>query len=471
MRYVVDWFTEWGQLEQYATEWNQLAGPVPFRRWEWLAEWWRHYGQSQQKRRSLAVGVVKSPSEGVIGLAPWYMEGSVLGGRVLRLLGDGEVCSDHLSLLCQPGWEQHVGEALAQSLVARPTNCPNRRSLAEQTGNEPQEAIDSLFCCPNRSAFPFGWDLVELADVDVAEPAVEAFALAMAKRGCWVERAPAGHCWVIPLPETWEAFLQMVSRTHRIRLRRIDKRYFATGRAVLHTVQRSDQLAWAMDLLVQLHRQRRRDLGQPDQFVSDRFERFHRQLAPKLFAAGLLELHWLEVDGQPVAAEYHLLGKKTIYAYQSGIAPTAQCDSPGQWVHLALIRRAIQLGYQKFDFLRGDEPYKAHWRAQPQPTETFRIVAPQAAARWRYGLVRTLRVLKSWLRRCLGRRPKPLVLPCLSPSADSAPRAENPFQILSPRNQSPLCSASSRRHPTETAHNRFKEQQVAFAKDEEEWIA
>ena len=38
---------------------------------------------------------------------------------------------------------------------------------------------------------------------------------------------------------------------------------------------------------------------------------------PRLLAAGLLRLHWLELDGQPVAAEYHLADGGVIYGYQS----------------------------------------------------------------------------------------------------------------------------------------------------------
>ena len=36
------------------------------------------------------------------------------------------------------------------------------------------------------------------------------------------------------------------------------------------------------------------------------------------------------------------------------------------------------------DFLRGDEPYKAHWRAKPQPSTDIRIVADRSAARLRH---------------------------------------------------------------------------------------
>ena len=39
-----------------------------------------------------------------------------------------------------------------------------------------------------------------------------------------------------------------------------------------------------------------------------------------------------------------------------------------------LVRDAIDRGCQAFDFLRGDEPYKAIFGAKPRPTIEFRVV-------------------------------------------------------------------------------------------------
>ncbi len=55
----------------------------------------------------------------MIGVAPWYLERSAIWGRVIRLLGSGEVCSDYVSVLCQPGFETAVAHALAEWLTTR----------------------------------------------------------------------------------------------------------------------------------------------------------------------------------------------------------------------------------------------------------------------------------------------------------------------------------------------------------------
>ena len=53
----------------------------------------------------------------LVGVAPWYVCPSRVWGGVLRFLGTDEVCSDYLSVLCQPGFEDDVAAALADWLL------------------------------------------------------------------------------------------------------------------------------------------------------------------------------------------------------------------------------------------------------------------------------------------------------------------------------------------------------------------
>ena len=101
-------------LESLRDGWNQLAGNVPFRRFEWLTTWWRHYRQPDWK---LFVITVREADGELIGLAPWYWSRSPRGGRVLQFLGGGEVCSDHLTLLAAEGCEATVATHVADWLT------------------------------------------------------------------------------------------------------------------------------------------------------------------------------------------------------------------------------------------------------------------------------------------------------------------------------------------------------------------
>ncbi|HEV2972908.1 MAG TPA: hypothetical protein VGY55_23270, partial [Pirellulales bacterium] len=35
-----------GELQPWRMQWNALSQDIPFRRWEWMEGWWRHYGQT-----------------------------------------------------------------------------------------------------------------------------------------------------------------------------------------------------------------------------------------------------------------------------------------------------------------------------------------------------------------------------------------------------------------------------------------
>ena len=93
-----------------------------------------------------------------------------------------------------------------------------------------------------------------------------------------------------------------------------------------------------------------------------------------------------------------MLGDGVVYAYQSGIEPTALALEPGRLITLASLQLAIAERRRAFDFLRGDEAYKAHWRAVPRPSEDVTILRDTRGARLRHNLTAAGHNLKSLLR-------------------------------------------------------------------------
>ncbi len=363
------------ELSPYAGDWDGLARGVPFCGWDWLSCWWRHYGEREWPRRGLFVLCAFEGGDRLVGIAPWLSERSAASGTTLRFLGEDEVCSDHVGLLCEPGRQSAVADAMADWLIER---APGRPFGQDE-----------------------GWDLIELEGVDADDPASEALARLAAGYGGTMHRRAGRKCWSIELPQTWEEYLARLSHSHRSQVRRADRRYLASGRAALHTVSSARELPAAIDLLIDLHTRRWRAEGRPGNFASRRFEAFHRDVMPRLLAAGHLQLHWLDLDGRPVAAEYQLSGAGSVYAYQAGRDPAVPRGAAGRLALIATIRRAIEQGCRAFDFLRGDEPYKAHWRAAPRPTTRIRIVSPRAAAQVRYGLRSAGETVKQWIKRGL----------------------------------------------------------------------
>ena len=62
------------------------------------------------------------------------------------------------------------------------------------------------------------------------------------------------------------------------------------------------------------------------------------------------------------------------------------------------LQAAIDEGHRRIDFLRGDEPYKAHWRADPQPTYDYRVVPNRRLARLRGRVLLWSDSVVDWMR-------------------------------------------------------------------------
>ena len=364
-------FSTWDEIVPHAESWDRLAGGVPFRSWAWLSTWWRHYGApspSDPNMRLMVLGL-RDTTGRLAGIAPWYLERSRAKGWVLRWLGSGKVCSDYASILCMPEDADHVSEALAAYLTG--ADC----------------ASGARHC----------WDLIEVDGVDAEDPVVAPLLRQLEQRGCSRHDNTSISTWRLALPNTWEEFLGLVSKGHRKKLRRADRELFQSGRAMMRTVENCSQLDAAMDVLIDLHQKRRQVMGETGCFAWTRFTAFHRDVARRLLLAGQLQFQLLELDGRTVGAEYQITSQGVTYVYQAGIDPQRLTEEPGHLITAATVKRAIEQGGRAIDFLRGDEPYKAHFRAVARPLLDLRVVPNRALSQLRNQLWLAGRSVKRWL--------------------------------------------------------------------------
>ena len=353
-------FSSLESLQPLREAWRDLSRDAPMMSPAWLENWWRAYGIGDARRQLYVVGVLDEAGR-LVALAPWYLHRSKSQGRVLRFLGSGEVCSDHMGVLCRHDCTAEAADALADWLTA------------QVEGNNGADSDDR-------------WDLLEWTGVDADDPAIVQLATAMQRRGHGLHHRPAVRCWRLELPPSWDEYLAGLSKGHRKQVRRMVRELFASGRSVLHTLDEEQQIDEYLDTLIDLHQRRRRSIGEPGCFASRSFTNFVRLATPELWREGLLGLHVLKLDGEPIAAEYQLRGGGEMFAYQSGVDPERLDVQPGNLSTIATIRRAIDQGCRGLDFLRGDEPYKPHWGATPVETCELRIVAPHATARLRHAV-------------------------------------------------------------------------------------
>ena len=124
-----------------------------------------------------------------------------------------------------------------------------------------------------------------------------------------------------------------------------------------------------MSTFLGLHR---RSKAGKARFMDSRMEEFFRRLAAALAGRGWLRLWFLERGGHVAASLFCLEFEGTVGLYNSGFDPDQAALSPGIVLLAHVVRDAIERGCSRFDFLRGEEPYKYAFGAIPE--DLFNVV-------------------------------------------------------------------------------------------------
>lgn len=345
------------ELESQRAAWDRMVEYRPMRSVSWFANWWRAYASST---RQLCSPLLWDGNQ-LVGAVPLYVE-KVGTRRIYKLLGAGEVCTDHTGCFAVAGRAKEVGRELAHVLMSR--------------GD---------------------WSRLHLMALDNDDTATQTMLSTLRERGLLFHRKPTASCWKLSLPASWEEYLSLLSKNHRKRCRRLVRTYFDTDRVQVHeATQGSFSDVWRT--FVDLHASRWGDERRPEGvFASAHFRQFHEQVAAELLVNNQLRLCYITCDERPVAAEYQFLDADTLYSYQSGMAADSGDLQPGNLSLIATIRFCIERGLRGLDFLRGDEPYKAHWRATATSCSDVRVWPRGFVGRMEIGLLDARKLASTWL--------------------------------------------------------------------------
>ncbi len=289
--------------------WSRLGNATPFGSPAWLLPWWRTF------RPGPMLTVAVRHHGRLVGLAPSYVEQNPLGRRLLPV---GIGVSDYLDVLIDP-----VVAGVGEALVGETLRHADR------------------------------WDSWELEELSPG-----AAALDLAIEGAGVRSRPQSPCPVLSLPTVagWPR-----SRAGR-RWRRAWNRVERFSRVAVLAADAGNVHA-LLDWLIALHARRWTRAGQSGVLADPAVQAFHREAAPRLLDAGLLQLFGLAVEGQTVGAYYGFLHGQRAYGYLSGFDPDWSSQSPGTALLGHAMREATLRGCTEFHFLRGQEGYKYAWGA------------------------------------------------------------------------------------------------------------
>jgi CelD/BcsL family acetyltransferase involved in cellulose biosynthesis len=246
------------------------------------------------------------------------------------------------------------------------------------------------------------WDVIVLSNLASNAPAAGRLADALAARGHATQRQPLWACPYLDLSGDWEGYLHGVTKSRRQALRYMERNLRRHHRvAIVDYDETRVEEGWQR--LVSLHERRWAAGGGEGAFRDPRVDRLHRRFITELARRGQLWLTTLDVDGEPVAAWYGFTGNDTVYFYQSGRDPGWDRESVGQVLLATMIRRAMERGFKRFDFLRGEDPYKRQWTTVARTTEEITVFRRGLRGRWLRG-VEMLAGLRGRLRKSGERR-------------------------------------------------------------------
>ena len=311
------------------TEWNALleesVSHVPFLRHEYLQTWWNTRGGGEWPQAELALITARQDGR-LAGIAPLFFTPDHDGRPSLMLLGSIEI-SDYLDLIVRPG--------------------------------DLDAFVDGLLAFLNSAGLP-GWDVLDLYNILDQSPSLAALERAAERHGLDYRSQNLQHSPYIPLPGDWETYLAGIDKKQRHEIRRKMRRAESAEAPVRWRVT-SDRATLEEDIdaflaLMDQDPEKQAFLKQPMRATL-------RETVRCAFDEGCLQLSFLDVDGQPVAAYLSFDYLNRLWVYNSGFDRRFMEYSPG-WVLLGyLLQWANQAGRAEFDFMRGDEEYKYRFGA------------------------------------------------------------------------------------------------------------
>ena len=311
------------EIRAITPEWRELFKRSPataFQSPDWLLPWLAVF--SPEKIAFVEVRLAGR----LIALAPWLIYRRH-GELALAFAGGG--VSDYLDVLVEPRFEKSALEHILRFAVA----------------------INET------------WTTFDFTDLPAHSPllALPAFRNSICQHDS---------CSVLQLPATQEQLPHLFSKRQRANLRNARSRLQRAGGGHIE-VATSETVSEFLDDLFRLHTTRWTGRGQAGVLADEKVREFHRRCAPRLLKTGSLHLSRLRTGEHTIAVIYSLFSNQTAYCYLQGFDPEYAHLSPGTQLMYFVICDAIAHGLKQFDFLRGEEAYKQHWR--PELTSTYRI--------------------------------------------------------------------------------------------------
>ncbi len=316
------------EFEAERAEWEALERSDPhatvFMTWNWL----RAYLPVARHRWTI---LALRESGRTVAYLPIAWNGSILDRELF--LG-GNPVADYTGMLALPAHEEAALGAFADALMRE------------------------------------GWDGLNLCDV--SDPRIETLARRLVDRGAQLASTEESHCLSCALPETWDEYVtKRISAKTRVNVVRVERRLAEALPAFRISEPTPEDIDAHVAAMIQVNHSR---WGGNLRNAHRRYGRLFRNA----FDTGVLRMviYW---DGErPIAGATAFVDPARSYfgLYMIGFDEEYAKLSPGKGIVGRAIRTAIESGFKRFDFMRGDEEYKARYASDVHTLQQFRLTRP-----------------------------------------------------------------------------------------------
>jgi CelD/BcsL family acetyltransferase involved in cellulose biosynthesis len=335
MTYVVHVIHTTAALAALKKDWHALEAAsrnsVPFRTFEWVDCWWRHFAESKFVRRDLLeTRFVRALDGTPVLAAPMMVTERPSRGpvrmRSLRFFGTDPNITEIRSLLIDPAHEAEAHRALIEDLARQ---------------SEPVHWVE--------------WSGVVRGSVAEAD-------LDRGGRMEWGRDIPD---FILPLASDWDSFRKGLRRNVRESLRKCYNSLRRDGLTFdFEVVSHPDEIGPALDEFFRLHTKRSKVTGtvhHPDVFPSAATRAFLTEVTTLLAHRNVTRIFRLRVNGEVVATRVGFVMHDSMYLYYSGYDPAWARYSVATTVLAEALKWAIANGLLEANLATGDDVSKSRW--------------------------------------------------------------------------------------------------------------
>jgi CelD/BcsL family acetyltransferase involved in cellulose biosynthesis len=311
-----------------------VLGGSPFLTYEWLASWWKAFGDGQ-----LLSVLLRSD------------DGSLRAGAWCRLAPNGD-----LTAPTDPAYG-YEWDVVAVDEAAR------------------TDAWDAIA--------RFGARRVRLTPV--LETGADIAAQRLDRGGYRVLRTVVHAAPYLSLPDTWDEFLASLSKNLRAKWRKYGRALDRNGGLVVRTARSEADLERHLDAFLELEASGWKGRAGTALRCDPRAEALYRSFAFAAARQGWARISVLESGGVPVAAAYGCVFAGKAFRLKSGFDERYSDRSPGLVLVGEELRRSIEEGLVGYEFLGAADAHKLRWGPKTRDLITLRAYrGPSAFTTYAY---------------------------------------------------------------------------------------